>query len=625
MRTPDFGFRISVLAAALAALPASARAQGVEYVREHYAKREVEIPMRDGKKLFTSVYEPKDASKRFPILLNRTPYTVAPYGPDKIRESLGPSPLFARDGYVFVYQDVRGRYMSEGEFVPMTPHRAAKAGPADIDESTDTYDTIEWLLKNVPGHNGKVGQWGISYPGFYTAAGMIDAHPALAAASPQAPVVDWFAGDDWHHNGAFYLPHAYGWLSRHGHAREKPGPPLPVPNVRLPDGYSFYLELGPLSNANERYLKGKIPFWNDIMAHGTYDAFWKARNLRPHLRNIRPAVMTVGGWFDAENLFGALECYKAVERQSPGASNVLVMGPWWHGQWARDDGEALGFVRFGSKTGPWYRERVEFPFFSHHLKGREDPKLAEATVFLTGKNEWRMFDAWPPPGLAKRPVYFRADGRLSFDPPQEESDRAFDEYVSDPARPVPYIAGQAAGMTREHMVDDQRFAAARPDVLVYRSEPLAEDLTVAGPVAPSLHVSTTGTDSDWVVKLIDVYPPDFAEAEPRAKDLMMGGYQQLLRGECMRGKFRRSLEAPEPFVPGKVEPVEYVMPDVFHTFRKGHRIMVQVQSSWFPLVDRNPQKFCDIYSARAEDFQKATQRVHRSKGAPSSVVLNVLP
>ncbi len=616
--------RRSAVAAWLAVLSAPAWAQGVEVVRENYSKREVEIPMRDGKKLFTSIYEPKDASKKFPILLNRTPYTVAPYGPDKLKDKLGPSPLFARDGYIFVYQDVRGRYMSEGEFVHMTPHRPAKAGAGDVDESTDTYDTIEWLLKNLPGHNGKVGQWGISYPGFYTAAGMIDAHPALAAASPQAPVVDWFAGDDWHHNGAFYLPHAYGWLSRHGRAREKPGPPLPVPNVRLADGYAFYLEMGPLSNANERHLKGQIPFWNDLMAHGTYDAFWKSRNLRPHLRNIRPAVMTVGGWFDAENLFGALECYKAVERQSPGASNVLVMGPWWHGQWAGDDGEALGHVRFGSKTGPWYRENVEFPFFRHHLKGGQDPKLPEATVFLTGRNEWKSFDAWPPKGLAKRTIYLRADGRLSFEPPQEESERAFDEYVSDPARPVPYIAGQAAGMTREHMVDDQRFAAARPDVLVWRTDPLDRDLTIAGPIAPSLHVSTTGTDSDWVVKLIDVYPPDFAEAEPRGKDLMMGGYQQLLRGECMRGKFRRSLEAPEPFVPGKVEKVEYVMPDAFHTFRKGHRIMVQVQSSWFPLVDRNPQKFCDIYSARPEDFQKATQRVYRSKGAASSVAVQIL-
>jgi hypothetical protein len=599
--------------------------QGLEYVREHYAKREVQIPMRDGKKLFTSLYIPKDTSRTFPILLHRTPYTVAPYGEDKLKDNLGPTPLFGREGYVFVYQDVRGRYLSEGEFVHMTPHRPGKKGAEDVDESTDTFDTIEWLLKNVPNHNGKVGQWGISYPGFYTSAGMIDAHPALVAASPQAPICDWFVGDDFHHNGAFYLPHAYRWLARNGRARPKPALPQALPQERLTDGYAFFLELGPLSNANEKHFRGEIPFWNDLMEHGTYDDFWKSRNLRPHLKDIKPAVLVVGGWFDAENLFGALETYQAVERQSPGASNVLVMGPWWHGQWARDDGEALGHVRFGAKTSLFYREQVEFPFFQHHLKGKPDPRLAEATVFETGANRWRTFDAWPPPGRLARRFYLRADGRLSEHAPQEEGPQAYDEYVSDPAKPVPYIAGQATGMTREHMADDQRFAASRPDVLVYRTDPLASDVTAAGPVAVRLQVSTTGTDSDWVVKLIDVYPDDFPELEPRPKDVLMGGYQQLVRGECFRGKFRKSFERPEPFTPGKVEKMEYVMPDVFHTFRKGHRIMVQVQSSWFPLVDRNPQTFCDIYRARPEDFRKATQRVYREKGAASSVELQVLP
>jgi len=598
--------------------------QGVEYIREHYGKREVEIPVRDGKKLFTSIYEPKDASRSFPILLTRTPYSVSPYGPDKLPAGLGPNPLFGREGYIFVYQDVRGRHMSEGEFVHMTPHRAVKKDRTEIDESTDTYDTIEWLLKNVPNHNGKVGQWGISYPGFYTSAGMIDAHPALVAASPQAPICDWFVGDDFHHNGALYLPHAYRWLARNGRARPKPVVPQPLPPERLTDAYAFFLDMGPLANANEKYLKGEIPFWNDLMSNGTYNDFWKSRNLRPHLKDIRPAVLMVGGWFDAENLFGALETYAAVERQSPAASNVLVMGPWWHGQWSRDDGESMGNVRFGAKTSVHYRERIEFPFFQHRLKGKEDPRLSEATVFETGSNRWKTFETWPPKNLASRALYLLADGRLSFDPPAEEGPRAFDEYVSDPAKPVPYIGGQATGMTREHMVDDQRFAASRPDVLVYRTEPLAEDVTVAGPLTPSLHVSTTGTDSDWVVKVIDVYPDDAPDPAVRPRDVLMGGYQQLLRGECFRGKFRKSFEHPEPFVPGKVEKVEYVMPDVFHTFKKGHRIMVQIQSSWFPLVDRNPQTFCDIYSARPEDFQKATQRVYRAKGAPSAIGIRVL-
>lgn len=603
-------------------LASRAWAQGVDYVKEHYTKREAQIQMRDGKKLFTSIYIPKDASRTYPILLNRTPYGVAPYGPSQVKANLGPSALFGKDGFIFAYQDVRGRNMSEGEFMDVRPYKPVKQGPEDIDESTDAYDTIEWLLKNVPQHNGKVGQWGISYPGFYTSMGMIDAHPALAAASPQAPVTEWFIGDDFHHNGAFYLVHAYRFYSRFGRPRPKPAVPAPAPPVRLPDAYAFFLEMGPLSNANERHFKGEIAFWNELMAHPDYDDFWKARNIRPHLRKIRPAVLTVGGWFDAEDLFGALETYRSVEVQSPGTFNVLVMGPWYHGQWAGDDGERLGHVRFGSKTSVFYRQSVEFPFFRHYLKGAEDPKLAEATVFLTGANQWKTFDAWPPRNAVRKEIYLRAGGRLAFEPPEEPG--AFDEYVSDPAKPVPYIAGQASGMTREHMVDDQRFAATRPDVLVYRSEPLAEDVTLAGPVVPKLFVSTTGTDSDWVAKLIDVYPEDAPDPEPNPAGVRMGGYQQLVRGECMRGRYRNGFDRPEAFTPGKTERVEYPMPDVYHTFKKGHRIMVQIQSSWFPLVDRNPQTFVNIYAARPEDFRKATQRVYCSRGAASSVAVQVL-
>ncbi|HVE42118.1 MAG TPA: CocE/NonD family hydrolase [Planctomycetota bacterium] len=605
-------------------LLAAALAQAQESpIQAAYTKQEASIPMRDGKKLFTAIYAPKDASRPWPILLTRTPYSVSPYGPDKYKTALGPSPLFSKDGFIFVYQDVRGRNMSEGEFVNVTPHRPGKGKPEDIDESTDTYDTIEWIVKNVPNHNGRVGMWGISYPGFYTAAGMIDAHPALKACSPQAPVSDWFVGDDFHHNGAFYLTHAFRFFDGFGRPRSGPSVPAPRPRANLSNAYEYFLELGTLADMETKYFKGDVAFWSEMMRHPNYDDYWKARNIRTHLKKIRPAVLTVGGWFDAEDLFGALKVYEAVEQQSPGASNAIVMGPWYHGQWSQGDGESLGNVKFGGKTSVHYREQIEFPFFCHYLKDKEDPKLAEATMFETGSNQWRNFDEWPPKRATKKALYFHAGGLLSFEPPTLK-DAAFDEYVSDPAKPVPYISGQATGMTREHMVDDQRFAATRPDVLVYRTEPLAEDLTLAGSVVPSLRVSTTGTDSDWVVKLIDVYPDNFPDLTPPVAGVKMGGYQQLLRGECFRGRFRNGFEKPEPFEPSKVEKVEYVMPDVLHTFKKGHRVMVQVQSSWFPLVDRNPQKFVDIYHATEADFQKATQRVYRSLESPSSVQVHVL-
>ena len=609
---------------ALFLLASACFAQGLEYIKAHYTKYEYMIPMRDGKKLFTSVYVPKDTSEKYPIMLDRTPYSVAPYGVDNFRTSLGPSEKFARDGFIFVYQDARGCYMSEGEFVNMRPQIDVKRGPQDVDESSDTYDTIDWLIKNVPNHNGKVGMWGISYPGFYTSAGIIDAHPALKAASPQAPIADWFIGDDFHHNGALYLPAAYRFLSAFGHPR--PVPTLPQPGAPDPtaqlDAYSFFLALGPLANANEKYFKNDVPFWTEMMQHGAYDDYWQARNLRPHLKNIKPAVMTVGGWFDAEDLFGALNTYKEIEKSSPGANNTLVMGPWCHGCWARTEGDGLGSVQFGAKTSRFYQDEIEFPFFAYWLKGKGDPKLPEALVFETGTNQWRREDAWPPKDARERALYLRADGRLSFDPPGEAA-AAFDEYISDPNKPVPYINGQASGMTREHMVEDQRFASTRTDVLTYRSDELTGDVTLSGPLTASLDVSTTGTDSDWVVKLIDVYPEDYPNPDPNPAGVRMGGYQQLIRGDVMRGKFRNNYSKPEPFVPGKMEKVEWAMPDINHCFRTGHRIMVQVQSSWFPLVDRNPQKFEDIYNAKAADFEKATERVYRYAGAASSVKVNV--
>jgi hypothetical protein len=626
---------VSIVTGALAGtatghLPAG---PATDAVRVRYTKYEYRIPMRDGVKLFTSVYVPKDAGKdrRYPVLLTRTPYGVAPYGSDAYRDSVGPSEAAAKEGFIFVYQDVRGRFLSEGQFVDVRPHNPAK-GPKDVDESSDTWDTIEWLLGKLPWDNGRVGMWGISYPGFYAAMGMIDAHSALVAVSPQAPIADWFVGDDFHHNGAFFLPHAFNFLSSFGKPRPEPTTKWPARfDHKTQDGYRFFLESGPMPSYDRKYLKGEVAFWREILAHDTYDDFWKARNTRPHLREVRPAVLTVGGWFDAEDLFGALETYKAIERQSPGTANRLVMGPWSHGGWARETGDSLGKVRFGQATSKLFAEQVELPFFRHWLKGGEDPKLPEAYVFETGRNEWRALDAWPPAEAKPLALYLAANGSLSRTAPAEAGE-AFDEYLSDPAKPVPFVEETAIGMTPDYMVADQRFAARRPDVLAYQTEPLEEDLTIAGPIVASLSVSTTGTDSDWVVKLIDIYPDDYplepgegAGDDDRPAHSRMGGFQQLVRGEPFRGKFRRSFERPEPFVPGGLDTVEFTLPDAFHTFRRGHRVMVQVQSSWFPLVNLNPQTFVNINEATEADFQRATQRVYRTKDRPSLVRLGVLP
>jgi len=622
----------AALAVLLLVAPAAAQPPKIEekvdaaYVKTHYTKHEFLVPMRDGVRLFTSVYMPKDQTKKYPFLIMRTPYSVRPYGADRYPERLGPSALFTREGFIFVYQDVRGRMASEGEFVHMRPHKPSKSAPGDIDESADTYDTIEWLLKHIPNHNGRAGLWGISYPGFYAAAGMIDSHPALKAVSPQAPIADWFLGDDWHHNGAFYLAHAFSFFYRFGTPVEEPTRRTVEPfDYKTPDGYEFFLKMGPLANVDERYFKGKIPFWRELMEHGVYDEFWQARNLLPHLNGIRAAVMTVGGWFDAENLYGPLRIYESVEKRNPGIVNLLVMGPWRHGGWSGDaDADRLGPVSFHSKTGPYYREKIELPFFVRFLK--DEPSAfdaVEAHVFETGTHQWRRHDAWPPRQAEPLTLYLQPGGGLSAKPPAAARD-AFDEYVSDPAKPVPYIPYIAQGMTVEHMVDDQRFAAMRPDVLVYQTGELSTDVTLAGPIKPTLFVSTTGTDSDFVVKLIDVYPGDFPDPDPNPAGVRMGGYQQLVRGEVFRGKFRNSFEKPEPFVPGQISRIEFVMPDVYHRFRRGHRIMIQIQSSWFPLVDRNPQKFVDIYKAKESDFEKATQRVYRSAEHPSRIEVRLL-
>jgi hypothetical protein len=603
---------LALVAPVLAPLPAAA--QGIGWNRERYAKQEVLIPMRDGTRLFTAIYTPRDRSRSYPVLMERTPYGVAPYGREAYKDTLGPSDEFGREGFIFVYQDVRGRMMSEGTFVDLTPEREG-----GVDGATDTWDTVEWILRHVAGNNGRVGQWGISYPAFYAAAAMSAAHPAMKAVSPQAPIADWFAGDDFHRNGALWLPHLFNFIAAFGR-------PRPAPTTRCPpsfhhgteDGYRFFLELGPLTGVNGKYFKGAIPFWNDVMEHGTDDAYWKARDLRPRIRNVHPAVMMVGGWFDAENLFGTLQVHQALERQSPGTDHCLVMGPWSHGGWSHMAGDRLGDVAFGSATSIYFQTQLEFPFFMHHLKGAPDPALARATVFQTGANRWRKFDAWPPATTRPASLWFQAGARLGF---QKADQDGAAPYASDPAHPVPFFDGQTPGMPPEYMIADQRFAEGRPDVVTFRSEPLDRDLAVAGPLRADLWVTTTGTDSDWVVKVIDAFP----EAPRAGLDPALAGYEQLVRGEVMRGKFRHSLEQPEPFVPGRPTEVAFGLNDICHTFQRGHRIVVQIQSSWFPLMDRNPQVFTDIYHARPGDFRKAEQRVLFGPSFPSRIELPVLP
>jgi putative CocE/NonD family hydrolase len=643
-RNFPFLILVSITVALTANLAAQGKADAAEYdVKEHYTKYEYRIPMRDGVHLFTSIYVPKDASRAYPFLINRTPYSVSPYGVDLYRKQLGPSADFDKAGYIFVNQDVRGRYMSEGTFVEMRPHIDNKKSKQDIDDSSDLYDTIDWLLKNVPNNNGNAGIWGISYPGFFTSASIIDSHPALKAASPQAPMTNLFMGDDAYHGGAFMLDANFGFYA---FFKPQENPQLPPKNPAqfdfgTKDGYDFYLNVGPIANLS-KLLEGKSALFDDQMHHDTYDDYWKARNLAPHMKNIHCAVLTVGGWFDAEDLQGPFSTFHAIDKNNTGIFNALVVGPWVHGGWARLDGDHLGRVEFAANTGEYYRKNILFPFFEQYLKDKGDKdkgdaKLPKAYVFETGTNVWRRYSAWPPKDAEAKTLYFRAGGGLSFDPPAAEAP-AFDEYVSDPAKPVPFVSYSATSVPQEYMVSDQRFASSRTDVLVYETPALQEDVTIAGPISPRLFVSTTGTDSDWDVKLIDVYPTDYPDskldetkAEDRSKrtdvpppSFTMAGYQQLVRGEPFRGKFRHSFEKPEPFTPGKVEQVDFTMQDVNHTFRRGHRIMVQIQSSWFPLTDRNPQTFVNIPDAKPSDFVKATERVYHSKAEASGIVVGVL-
>jgi len=633
-------FAVSLLLAAVGLrLHGQAKPDAPEFdVRAHYTKFEYRIPMRDGVRLFTAVYVPKDTSHAYPFLITRTPYSVAPYGVDQYREQLGPSPEFDHAGYIFVFQDARGRYMSEGTFVEMRPHIDVKKSKNDVDESSDMYDTIDWLLKNVPNNNGRAGIWGISYPGFYTAASMIDSHPALKAASPQAPMIDLFMGDDSYHGGAFMLDANYGFYL---FFRPQHNPQLP-PKGRMnfdfgaPDSYQFFLNAATYANL-DKLMGGADELWLDQVQHDTYDDYWKSRNLAEHVKNIHCAVMTVGGWFDAEDLQGPFSLFHAINRDDPGISNVLVVGPWVHGGWRQYDGNHLGRVSFGANTAEFYRRDILYPFFEAYLKGNLDPQLPKAYVFETGTNVWRQYASWPPKNTEAKTLYLHSGGVLSFDPPGDEAS-GFDEYVSDPAKPVPFVNYVAESVPQEYMVSDQRFAASRTDVLTYQTDALKEDVTIVGPVSPRLFVSTSSTDSDFDVKLIDVYPSDYPQSkldqrrmedEDRPRDVgvpsfTMAGYEQLVRGEPFRGKFRHSFEKPEAFTPDKVEEVDFSMPDVNHTFRRGHRIMVQIQSSWFPLTDRNPQVFMNIPDAQPSDFVKATERVYHQRGQASGIAANVL-
>lgn len=635
-----------------ATAPATAPAPAPFDVKAHYVKHEFHIPMRDGVKLFTAVYTPRDTVHPYPFLMTRTCYGAGPYGEDKYPSALGPSRSFAESGYIIVYQDVRGRFGSEGAWVEMTPHIDHPTGKQH-DESTDTSDTIDWLLKNVPNNNGRVGILGISYPGFYTSASIIDSHPAIKAASPQAPVTDLYNNDDAYHNGALMFEANDFYLTFRPQqnptpeSRGGPRPERPEPAYVSKDAYVAFQGLEPLSKARA-FIDN--PYFAETIDHPTDDAHWQERDISRHLHNIHAAVLAVGGLFDAEDLSGPWKTFDAIAAQSPSTSNQIVVGPWFHGGWARADGNHIGEARFGSDTGDYFREHIQLPFFEHYLKDAPNPKLAKATVFETGSNQWRSYPAWPPPAATKKMLYLQPGGKLSFDPPQNTavppsetenlsgaiSSPDFDQYISDPAHPVPEVGYAATpGPEREYMAADQRFASKRPDVLVYQTDPLSAPVTFAGPVSAKLHVSTSGTDSDFVVKLIDVYPdttpqPKPAANAPRPRDVdapatLLAGYQQLVRGEPMRGKFRHSFTRPEPFTPNHPDAVDFSLVEVNHTFLPGHRIMVQVQSTWFPVIDLNPQTFVDIPNATASDFHPATQRVYHSARLPSGIEIYFLP
>jgi uncharacterized protein len=609
-----------------------AKAQTIDttWLTQNYTKQEVLISMRDGVKLYTIIYAPKDQTEKHPILMMRTPYSVAPYEQNKFSPRLYKTYWvnYLKEKYILVMQDVRGAYMSEGEFVDVRPFISQKKAKKDIDEASDAYDAIDWLVKNVPGNNGNVGVFGISYPGFYATMTALSGHPALKAASPQAPVTDWFMGDDFHHNGAFALADGFSFYSGFGRPRPKPTQlhksGYPVPGK---DNYAFFLKQGAISNLS-KLLGDSIKFWNELMAHPNYDEWWKSRDARVACKNIKAAVLVVGGNFDAEDCFGAYNLYKAIEKQSPQTNTKLVMGPWFHGGWGRADGTNLGNVRFGSKTSVYYQENLELPFFNYYLKGKGDvAKISEATIFFSGENTWKQFETWPSKNTTTAEMYLKAGQKLSFEKPEEKNSAS--KYTANPAKPVPYTEDVHPSRTREYMSDDQRFASRRPDVIVFETDFLSEDLSLAGPVIADLKVKLSTTDADFVVKIIDVFPDNFSYdtnycCKGVKNEVEMAGYQMLVRGEIMRGKFRNSFEKPEPFDATKIETVKFVLPDVAHTFLKGHKLMIQIQSSWFPLFDRNPQQFTDIYHCKDSDFISSDVLIFHQADAASRISLPIL-
>lgn len=583
--------------------------------QEVFTKSDAMIPMRDGIKLHTVIFKPSDATEPLPIILERTPYGV-PSDEKAVRARYA---HLAADGYIFAFQDIRGRFTSEGVFVMQRPVRDRK-NPKAIDESTDTYDTIEWLLKNVRGHNGCVGMLGISYGGWLTTMALLDPHPALKAASEQASPADMFLGDDFHHNGAFRLSYGFEYAALLETAKES--------NTNFAfdraDTYQWYLDLGPLSNANEKFFHFKLPTWNDFVNHPNYDAFWQKQAFAPHIGAPRVPNLNVAGWWDQEDFYGPVKIYELFEKSDPNHLNYLVAGPWNHGGWARSDGSRLGEIPFDSATSRYFRWHIEAPWFAYWLKDRGTRDFPEATVFQTGSNRWEKYDTWPPRTAQSRNLYFHAGGRLSWEPPAEEGD-AFDSYISDPEHPVPYrhrpiSPTYPGGGWPTWLVEDQRFVDNRPDVLTWTTQPLQSDVRIAGDLVAQLHASTSGTDSDWVVKLIDVYP-DFYPEQPS-----LAGYELMIADEIIRGRFRDSFEHPSPLPANQPIPYRIDLHTNDHAFLKGHRIMVQVQSTWFPVYDRNPQTFMDnIFHARQADYRKATQRVFRSRNRPSHIVLPVVP
>ena len=604
--------------------------QDSAWIKDNYTKLEQYIPMRDGIKLFTAIYIPNDKTEKHPILVTRTPYSCAPYGKEfSSRLWERHWKYYARENYILVVQDVRGRWMSEGEFEDVRPFNKNKTG-LETDEASDTYDAIDWMVKNLPGNNGNVGVFGISYPGFYSTMAAASGHPALKAVSPQAPVTDWFMGDDFHHNGAFFQLDGFGFYSGFGKPRPKPTTiGSPGFNFKVRDNYKFFLEAASLKKL-AALMGDSIQFWKKMYAHPNYDTWWQARDARRAMYNVNPAMLVVGGLFDAEDCYGAWNLYKAIEKQNPSANNKIVMGPWSHGQWSSGDGSFLGNVKFGMNTAHWYQNNIEIPFFNYYLKGKgEVEKIPEATIFFSGENQWKKLDQWPPAAMQSKDIFLTENGGLSWTAPAGKE--SFSAYTSDPAHPVPYTEDVHHGRTREYMTDDQRFAARRPDVLTFQTDVLTEDITLAGVVTANLKVSISGTDADFVVKIIDVFPDDFIYPgdKPQAGrtaggSYPMGGYQMMVRGEIMRGKYRNSFETPTPFKPGKVETVRFDLPDVAHTFKKGHRLMIQIQSSWFPLADRNPQQFMNIYEVNETDFKKAVIRIFHDAKNPSSIVLPVM-